>query len=63
LLSFEIVIASDILQVGSPFQTQVPSSDGGDSSFALFSLMLFFFMISSWRRMRNNNDAPDYVAE
>jgi hypothetical protein len=49
-------------KVGSPFQAQVPSSDGGDSSFAIFSLMLFLFMLSSWRRMRNNN-APEYMAE
>jgi hypothetical protein len=50
-------------QVGTLVQAQAPTPDGGDSSFALFSLMLFLFMLSSWRRMRNSGHAPEYEAE
>jgi hypothetical protein len=54
---------TSFLKVGSLSEAQSPSSDEGDSSFALFSLMLFFFMLNSWRRMRNHDRAPEYVDE
>ncbi len=49
----------NFLKVGALFQVQPSSNEGGDSSFALFSLMIFLFMLSSWRRMRNTDNAAE----